>query len=327
MLLFTGAALSGGTTNGNIYQMGVNNGVITSRSNGTTVAGATGTTPLLAGSTYTIGLGTYAAGSSFNNTNLAEAFSFNRDLTASEKDILDSYLAIKYGQTLTHNYYAPDYNGTNAATTTLYDVSTYNNRIFGVGNHKGGCFYQNQSSSNAQSASLSDSMLKISVDGVLNTENSQDPLVWLEDQSYVVMGDDNGAIAWVNTNKPKIEANNSCLYRITRQWKVVSTKRNPALLVTIADNANTSHATGAKLDVVPANNDVYMVISDQSDFTSATATQQIVKMTLNATTKEWEANASFDPDSTRYITFVYKPLTCGLPCVPVNPATSRSRIK
>lgn len=322
----TGSALSG-AANGNIYQMGVNNGVITSRSNGATVAGATGTTPLLAGSTYTIGLGTYAAGSGFNNTNLAEAFSFNRDLTASEKDILDSYLAIKYGQTLTHNYYAPDYNGTNAATTTLYDVSNYNNRIFGVGNHRGGCFYQNQSSSNAQSASLSNSMLKISVDGVLNAENSQDPLVWLEDQSYIVMGDDNGAIAWVNTNKPKIEANNSCLYRITRQWKVVSTKRNPNLLVTIADNANTNHAAGAKLDVVPANNDVYMVISDQSDFTSATAAQQIVKMTLNNTTKEWEANVSFDPDSTRYITFVYKPLTCGLPCVPVNPATSRSRIK
>jgi len=322
----TGSALTG-PASGNIYQMGVNNGMITSRSNGTTVTGAIGTTPLLAGTTYTIGLGTYPAGGSFNNTNLAEAFSFNRDLAAYEKDKLDSYLAIKYGRTISHNYYSPEYNGTNAATTTLYDVSTYGNRVFGVGNHKGGCFYQNQSSSNNQVALQYDSMLKISVDGILNTENSQNPLSWIEDQSYIIMGDNNGAIAWVTTNKPRIEASNTCLSRITRQWKVVSTKQNPGLLVTIADNSNTNHTTGAKLDAIPANNDVYMVISDQEDFTSVTASQQIIKMTLNTTSKEWEAMGSFDANTTRYVTFVYKPVTCGLPCVPVNPATSRSRIK
>ncbi|SFZ97036.1 PA14 domain-containing protein [Chryseobacterium limigenitum] len=321
----TGSALTG-PASGNIYQMGVNNGVITSRSNGTTVTGAIGTTPLLAGTTYTIGLGTYPAGGSFNSTNLAEAFAFNRDLATYEKDKLDSYLAIKYGQTLSHNYYSPEYNGINTSTTTLYDVSTYGNRVFGVGNHKGGCFYQNQSSSSQQVALKYNSMLKISVDGILNTENSQNPLSWIEDQSYIMMGDDNGPIAWVTTNKPRIEASNTCLSRITRQWKVVSTKQNPDLLVTIADNSNTNHATGAKLDAIPANNDVYMVISDQEDFTSVTASQQIIKMTLNNISKEWEAMGSFDANTTRYITFVYKPVTCGLPCVPVNPATSRSRI-
>lgn len=291
---------------------GSTNGTQNTTANATSVA---------VSSTYVLNIGSSYSGATqiFGNNTFSEAFSFNRELTTAEQQILNSYLAIKYGQTLSHNYFAPDYNGTNAVTTTLYDISTYGNRVFGVGNHIGGCFYQNQSTS-----SLTGSMLKISVDGVLNTENSQDKSKWTIDRSYMLMGDDNGALTWITTNKPYIVANNTCVSRITRQWKVATTNTVPTVLVTIPDS--TSSAT-TKLNAIPANNDVYMIVSDQSDFTSVTASQQEIKMTLNTTSNEWEANVTFDPNTTRYITFIYRTETCGIPCVPVNPATSRIRLK
>ncbi|MET3537438.1 PA14 domain-containing protein [Chryseobacterium limigenitum] len=305
----------------NIWNMNYNGSQLVASSNGLINNTTAGAVTLGASTTNQVSIGAGYAGTTYtyNNNTFGEAFSFNRSLSIAETQLLDSYLAIKYGQTLSHNYYSPDYNGINAAAAIIYNVSTYGNRVFGVGNHIGGCFYQNQSTS-----PLSGSMLKISVDGILNAENSKNPASWIEDQSYIIMGDNNGALPWVTTNKPIIEASNTCLFRITRQWKVVSTKQNPVLLVTIPDSTSSS---ATKLDPVPVNNDVYMVISDQEDFTSVTASQQIIKMALNNTTKEWEATGTFDANTTRYITFVYKPMTCGLPCVPVNPATSRSHIK
>lgn len=290
----------------------------------------------LAGSTVSLTANNLPAGSAYKlrfasmtpttagnlaNYGLAEAFTFNRSLSTVEVQKINTYLAVKYGQTLAHNYFAPGYDGTNTASETLYDISTYGNRVFGVGFHIAGCLAQNQSTS-----PLSGSLLKISVDGSILTENSQDITPWNnQDRTYTIIGDNNGSLNWVTTNKPKIEANNTCLSRITRQWKVVSTKLNPSLFITIPDSTNTTATT--KLNLVPANNDVYMVISDQEDFTSVSATQQMIKMTLNAVSKEWEATGVFDANTTRYITFVYKTLTCGLPCVPVNPATSRIRLK
>jgi hypothetical protein len=168
-------------------------------------------------------------------------------------------------------------------------------------------------------------MLKISIEGAIAAENSGLQSSWLQDRSYIVMGDDNGLLTWSTANKPSTLAGNTCVNRIARQWKVTATNTVPALWVTIPDSTNTLSAT--KLNTVPANNDVYVVVSDQADFTSATATQQVVKMTLNPTSKEWEASIDLDANLTRYITFIYQPPVCGLPCVPVNPATSRVRLK
>lgn len=291
------------------------NGVLNSLADATTVA---------TNSTYALRVGSKYSGTTqvFTNNNFAEAFSFNRALTTAEQQVLNSYLAIKYGKTITHNYYSPNYNGSNGSTETLYDITTYANRIFGVGNDMGGCFYQNQSIS-----PLVGSMLKISVDGVINTVNSRDASKWTVNQTYLVIGDDNGNLQWVHANIPKIESGNKCLYRIGRQWKATVHNQVPEVLITIPDNTSTATT---KLDAVPVNNDVYLVISDNQDFTATSATQRIFKMTLNNTTKEWEAKVVFNPEdfnTTRYITFIYKPALCGSPSVPINPSTTRARLK
>lgn len=319
----TSATSYGGTAlaaNANFWSLIKNPTTISAGANGV-INSAADAISVAANSTYALRIGSnYAAAvQAYGNNSFAEAFSFNRTLTTVEQLVLNSYLAIKYGNTLTQNYYSPNYDGTNAATETLYNITTYPNRIFGVGNDMGSCFYQNQSSS-----PLSGSMLKISVDGAINAVNSRTASQWPVTQAYLVMGDDNGALPWVNTNKPLIESGNSCLYRITRQWKITVHNQVPEIFITIPDATSTATT---KLNAVPVNNDVYLVVSDNPDFTSTSANQTIVKMTLNATTKEWETKITFTPNTLRYITFVYKPVTCGLPFVPVNPATTRVRLK
>lgn len=307
----------------NFWSTVQNNGVTYGSVNGTTATGTANNVTLLANSTNSLRVGAYYATTTLTpgNNTFMEAFSYNRALSTAEQQVLNSYLAIKNGQTLPHNYYSPAYDGTNALATTIYDITApYSNRIFGVGNDISGCLAQNQSTS-----ALTGSMLKISIEGAIMAENSGIQSKWLQDRSYIVMGDDNGLLTWSTANKPKTLAGNTCVNRIARQWKVTTTNTVPALWVTIPDSTNTLSAT--KLNTVPANNDVYVVVSDQADFTSAMATQQVVKMTLNPTSKEWEASIDLDANLTRYITFIYQPPVCGLPCVPVNPATSRVRLK
>lgn len=256
-----------------------------------------------------------------------EAFSYNRALTVTEKQVLDSYLAIKNGQTMEHNYFSPSYNGTNAATTTIYDVSSpYVNRIFGVGNDVAGCFSQNQSTS-----SNDGSMVKISVDGAILAENSQDKTKWLENRSYVVMGDNGGALPWVSTSKPKLMAGNNCALRTQRQWKVTATGNNPDVFITVAGDYNGNINPGAataKLPSLVSGNSVYMIISDKADFTDPTAVQTEVAMTYNTVTKEWEAAGNtFVAGTTRYITFIQRPAVCGKKYIITNPATSTQQLK
>ncbi|TDP61142.1 PA14 domain-containing protein [Flavobacterium dankookense] len=248
---------------------------------------------------------------------LAEAFTYNRSLSNVEVQKINTYLAIKYGQTLAHNYFAPGYDGTNAATETLYDISTYGNRVFGVGRHIAGCLTQNQSTS-----MLSGSMIKISVDGEMLDENSQDVTPWgTEDRTYVVLGDNNGDLTWNTTNLPALLSRNTCASKVDRTWKVVTTKQAPELYISIP--GSTSIAT-TKLPAIPADNFLYMVVNDNADFT-VNANQQQYAMTLNGS-GDWELSGlTLDANSTKYIMFVYKPLLCGLPCFPVNPSTSRIR--
>lgn len=286
----------------NVYSLLGSTAGVTGYTNGTagTTSGSIGGRAV---ATYTLGLGQNGSNVNYNNSNIAEAFAFDRVLDTFEKDILESYLAIKYGQTLTHNYYNADYDGTNAATTTIYDISTYPNRIFGVGNDTTGCFHQKQSTS-----ALPGSMLKMAVDTIA-AENISNTAVFLQDRAYVMAGDDNAlANAWLtgggsNPNLPTIYASTCELpTRIARQWKVTATYNNPALVFAIPD-ATSSELS--KLPSVPAGYSVWMVVNENTDF-AVNALQEEVAMTLNPVTKNWETTYQVDAGKTKYITFVLK---------------------
>lgn len=287
----------------NIYTMIGSTANVKGYTNGT--AGVTsGSIAARAAGAYTLGLGRNGSNAGSYTGSIAEAFSFDRVLDPEEKDILESYLAIKYGQTLSHNYFNADYDGTNAASTTLYDVSTYANRVFGIGTDTTGCFYQKQSTS-----ALSGSMLKMSLGTSLAAENSGNTATFSRDRSYVMAGDDGGSIAaWVvggGANPDTLAIySTTCIQptRINRQWKVTGTYLTPTVLFTIPD-ATSSEAT--KLPPVLAGHSVWMVINNNTDF-GINAFQQEVQMTLNATTLNWEGQYLVSPGTTKYITFAMK---------------------
>lgn len=286
----------------NVYSLLGSTAGVTGYTNGTagTTSGSIGGRGV---ATYTLGWGQNGSNATYNNSNIAEAFAFDRVLDVYEKDILESYLAIKYGQTLNHNYYNADYDGTNAATTTIYDISTYPYRVFGIGNDTTGCFHQKQSTS-----ALAGSMLKMGVDTIA-AENNSNTAVFLQDRAYVMAGDDNAlANTWLtggggNPSLPTIYASTCELpTRIARQWKVTATYNNPPLAFAIPDATSSALS---KLPTVPAGYSVWMVVNENTDF-AVNALQEEVAMTLNPSTKHWEATYQINAGITKYITFVLK---------------------
>ncbi|MGE6220961.1 hypothetical protein ACQKCH_14120 [Nubsella zeaxanthinifaciens] len=320
------AGTAGGFSNStspNIYKIGIGSGVLNGSQNGTSVSSGTVATSLASAATYTLGLGTFPAGSSaFNNATIAEAVSFNRDLTTVETQIVNSILAIKYGGTLSHNYFHPNYDGTNAAQATLYNISTYGNRIFGVGRDDVSCLSQNQSISQ-----LTGSMLKVSVDGIFNAENSKLSLNFDSDRCFLLLGDDNGALTWVNggtagnREKPYAYSGSNCWdRRINRQWKVTNTNMSVGVLVAIPSSSSSAATKlGALPTPEPSGNPykVVMLVNKNPDF-SANAGQVEVEMDFNSTTNDFEANYHFPKNQTVYITFATRLSNCGVRCIVTN---------
>jgi PA14 domain len=296
----SGGAFSSSTLP-NIYQMRVGSTNINGTQNGTAVTSGVDATFFNASNSYSIGLGTFDAGGTYNNGKVAEAIAYNRELLTPEQQVVNTYFAIKYGQTLSHNYYTPDYDGTNAATSTLYDISTYGNRVFGIGADTVSCFAQKQSTSQ-----LAGSLLKFSITSSIASENNGNAGTILVDRSFAAAGDDDGdAASWVTGTIPALYTNICATpNRIARQWKVKAINSEHSLFVTIPDN---SASAATKLPSFPVGYDkVYMVVNNDPDF-SINANQEELEMTLNPVSKEWEITYTFPNGTYKYVTFVTKP--------------------
>lgn len=263
---------------------------------------ANNTHGLRIGAAYVTAGGLASASLLAGNNTFLEGFTYNRELTGAELLNLNTYLAIKNGQTLTHNYYSPAYDGSNAASTTIYDVSTYGNRVFGVGIDSTGCFNQKQSTS-----ALTGSMLTVSIDATIATENTANAGVFGVDRTYVAGGDDNAAVSSWTTGLETpayYTTGNACTVpqRITREWKFKALNNDQSLLISVPGSAS---AAVTKLPALPVGSTrVFMIVNENNDFT-VNANQQEIAMTLNGT--EWTATYSFPKDVYKYITFVTKP--------------------
>ncbi|KAK6023400.1 hypothetical protein OSTOST_10814 [Ostertagia ostertagi] len=101
-------------------------------------------------STVTAGNVQHASGSILGsqpetrNGFIGEVIAYERDLSEAEKQRVRSYVAIKYGITLPHNYIASN------GTTEFWNITTntgYNNNIAGIARDDDGSLYQKQSKS------------------------------------------------------------------------------------------------------------------------------------------------------------------------------------
>ena len=142
---------------------------------------------------------------------ISELMVFTQGLTEPQRLKIETYLGVKYGNSLLHNYFNSDYNGSNAASTTVYNISTYGNNIAGIARDDSSQVYQKQSRS--QNSVANSRMITMGIDTIapsnaLNTNT-------LTNGTYVIWGDNNGAVTDSSINILPVQAK-----RLVRQWKV-----------------------------------------------------------------------------------------------------------
>ncbi len=182
----------GGTTNATIYENGENihTQAKTENTNWTT-----------AGTYY---LGDSRAGGDKLTGDLAEIIYYDTQLSAAERQKVESYLAIKYGVTLNYSGAGTEGDYVSASGTTLWDASDnsgYHNDVAGIGRDDQTELDQRQSTS-------------ANADAIITMDKGA---AFTDDDSFVFWGNNNGA-----TTMDATPANVHPDYDeiLTRKWKV-----------------------------------------------------------------------------------------------------------
>lgn len=138
-----------------------------------------------AGNSQTANGAVLGAQAEVRNGMIGEFIAYERDITADEKQRVRSYVSIKYGITLAHNYVAAN------GTTIFWDRTLnegFNNNIAGIARDDQGSLYQRQSSSINEG-----SQVVIGTTGLANTNATNTTA--LSNQQFLVWGDNGGAKA------------------------------------------------------------------------------------------------------------------------------------
>jgi len=138
---------------------------------------------------------------------MAEFVLYNTVLSTTERHQVESYLAVKYGQTLTNNYL-------NSSATATYTLDgTYNYGIFGLAKDLTGDLDQRISRSVNDASGLI-----LSTDTDFTSENATHTDT-LSDGDYLLTGHDNGSVSTTQTT----DLSTIFDKRTTREWKVENT--------------------------------------------------------------------------------------------------------
>lgn len=197
-------------------------------------------------------------GTSAYNGYLHEFIFFNRDLTDSEMNQVHTYLALKYGITLSNqgggNF--GDYTATDG--TLLWDADdnpTYHNDVIGIGRDDIEGLYQKQSHS-------FDDSLRIYIDA-LQTTNEVNIGDFNADISYVTIG--HNAALLCGTPSSNAEAPTGITSRLAREFKVTKTNFNQEMSLDIQID------TCQNIDAFANTNNLRLLVSQTSDFSNALA--------------------------------------------------------
>ena len=225
--------------------------------------------------------------------NIAEIALYSGSLTPASVNKIETYLALKYGLTLSHNYI-------NTADLTVFDVSSNNQDILGIArNETDEGFLQKQSHTADDATRIYTGSLANS-----NPENTTLATDFGSDRSYVVMGHDAGVAC---TNAPTAtEKPVTVDKRLDREWKITNTNFSGTFSVSFDVSACTDFVS------LPASQ-LLLLVDDDGDFTNATVYSPVSGASfstgggridvLNLNTLQIPAN------STKFITLGTLPVT------------------
>ncbi|MFY0593160.1 beta strand repeat-containing protein, partial [Roseivirga sp.] len=167
------------------------------------------------------------------NGAISEIIIFDNDITDLQKQQVYTYLAIKYGITLSNDADGDaitnevisgsvregDYVASDGATIiwTYADNTAYSNDIAGIGRDDDGCFVQKQST-----AQDTDDILTVGL-GNVATSNGDNANGFDDDKDYFVWGNDNGSTDRNNGGLETSDVPSTIAERMTRVWKAQDT--------------------------------------------------------------------------------------------------------
>jgi hypothetical protein len=121
---------------------------------------------------------------------------------------IESYLGLKYGIPIAHDYLASD------GTTTIYSISGFTNNVAGIGRDDNSALYQKQS----KGLSTTTSQVVMALGSVAATNGANANTI-ASDKQFLVWGDDNGSI----TTTAALTGWTTNTTRLTRVWKLQNT--------------------------------------------------------------------------------------------------------
>jgi hypothetical protein len=227
------------------------------------------------------------------NGNISEVIMYSDNLTTASVNKIETYLALKYGLTLSHNYI-------NTANVTLYDVASYGQDIIGIArNETDEEFLQKQSHT-------FDDVTRIFMSGLANSnqQNTTSGTDFGTDKAYVVMGHNGGMMctnAATSAEKPVIVNK-----RLDREWKITNTA--------FTGNFNLSFDISGCSDFssLPASQ-LVVLVDDDGNFSNASVYSLASGASISVNSNRIEVsninNSLLPANSTNYITIGSLPVT------------------
>jgi hypothetical protein len=220
--------------------------------------------------------GGYFAGRAFNSYDFAEILVYDTVLTLTEKERIESYLGLKYGLNLTHDY-------TSSLGTTYYTIAGgYGFEIAGIGRDDDGRLLQKQSISSSPSAVVS---LALGSHQVYDTLNAN---VFEADHKFLVAGHNgNSDLCWSDLDL-RIAGEEGMHYRVPREWKATKTGVWSSDMVQFTVNVNVA---GYNIPALPpAATNYYLYVDNNGNFTDGGTNK--FQMTLLTPPNVWAATVN-----------------------------------
>ncbi len=187
-------------------------------------AGASGSSPRpdLSSNVKVVGIGArYASATSAtavwdgaSNIQMGEIIEYDTVITNTQRRQIESYMAIKYGQTLGTTSSPISYLTSDSTVTSWTGSATYQNNVAGIGRDDLTALYQKQS----QSINTGTSQVVMAL-GTVATTNQANSNTITSDKQFLIWGDDNGSL----TTTASISGFGNAQLRLTRVWALQNT--------------------------------------------------------------------------------------------------------
>jgi hypothetical protein len=206
---------------------------------------------------------------------IAEIITFQNQYSTNQQNIVETYLGVKYGITLGHDYVNPD-------GTILWNRTTntaYHNNVFGIGRSDSQGLHQRQSFSTSYAGKFI-TLGNNSIIGASNAASTGNNIA--ADNTYLLLGDNNAPILYD-------EALTGNYYPLLRKWKVSNVGVSAASKISIPayGNASPNALPFSYTDKYDAET-VYLAVDTDGDGNFSNATYTAMTKVGTATNTTWE---------------------------------------